>query len=396
MIAGPLAGRGAVVTGGGRGIGAAIAETLAAAGASVVVAARTAEEIERVADGILMRAGRALAVPCDTSDEASVRNLGEAARRHLGAVDILVNSAGVGASAPLRKIALAEWNLVVAANATGTFLCSREFVPGMVERKWGRVVNVASIAGLEGAKYVSHYCASKHAVVGFTRAVALEVAGTGVTINAVCPAYVDTPMTEITIAEVEERAGLSRGQALAKVLATTGQERLIAPEEVAKLVLELCGEERAYMNGRSIVMNPGAAGMTPEVVNPESLGTPSGFSHGVLAPRKGRLLFVAGQAGWENDAKGAPPGFPEQFARALDKVLTVVSAAEGKPTDVVRMVCYVTDLAAYRASLPALAGVWRARLGKHYPAMALVEVKGLVDRGAVIEIEATAVVTGRE
>jgi NAD(P)-dependent dehydrogenase (short-subunit alcohol dehydrogenase family) len=394
--ASPLAGRGAVVTGGGRGIGAAIAETLAGAGAGVVVTARTEDEIESVAAALRARGARAFAVACDASHEDSVRRLGEAARRHLKSVDILVNSAGVGASAPLRKIALAEWDLVMAANATSAFLCSREFVPAMVGRKWGRVVNIASIAGLEGAKYVSHYSASKHAVVGFTRSVAQEVAGSGVTVNAICPAYVDTPMTEITIAEAESRTGLTRDEALAKVLATTGQERLIAPAEVAKLVLELCGEERSHMNGRSIVMNPGAAGMSPELVNPESLGKPKGFSHGVLAPRKGRLLFVAGQPGWENDNPAKPPGFPEQFARALDKVLTVVSAAEGKPTDVVRMVCYVTDLAAYRASLQHLAEIWKARLGKHYPAMALVEVRGLVDQGAMVEIEATAVVTGRE
>jgi NAD(P)-dependent dehydrogenase (short-subunit alcohol dehydrogenase family) len=396
VSAGPLAGRGAVVTGGGRGIGAAIAEALAAAGAGVVVAARTTEEIERVAGALRAQGARAFAVACDASHEESVHRLGDLARRHLKSVDILVNSAGVGASAPLRKIALAEWDLVMAANATSAFLCSREFVPAMVERKWGRVVNVASIAGLEGAKYVSHYSASKHAVIGFTRSVAQEVAGTGVTVNAVCPAYVDTPMTEITIAEAETRTGLSHEEALAKVLATTGQERLIGPQEVAKLVLDLCGEERSYMNGRSIVMNPGAAGMSAEVVNPESLGAPKGFSHGMLAPRKGRLLFVAGQPGWENDNPAKPPGFPEQFARALDKVLTVVAAAEGKPSDVVRMTCYVTDLAAYRASLKALAEAWRARLGKHYPAMALVEVRGLVDRGAMVEIEATAVVTGRE
>jgi NAD(P)-dependent dehydrogenase (short-subunit alcohol dehydrogenase family) len=384
-----------VVTGGGRGIGAAIAQTLAGAGASVVVAARTAEEIERVADGLRAGGARAWAVPTDASDEESVRSLGESARVHLGSVDVLVNAAGVGASAPLRKIALAEWNLVMAANATGAFLCSREFVPAMVERKWGRVVNVASIAGLEGARYVAHYCAAKHAVVGLTRAVALEVAGSGVTVNAVCPAYVNTPMTEITIAEAQSRKGLSRGQALAAVLATTGQARLIEPDEVAKLVLELCGAEGAKMSGRSIVMNPGASGMTPEVVNPESLGAPKGFSHGMLAPRKGRLLFVAGQTGWESGVKGTPPGFPEQFARALDKVLAVVRAADGNPTDVVRMVCYVTDVEAYRASLRPLAEVWRARFGKHYPAMVLVGVSELVDRGAVIEIEATAVVTGR-
>ncbi len=394
MTSGSLAGRGVVVTGGGRGIGAAIAEALAGAGAGVVVAARTAEEIEGVAEGLRARGARAWAVPCDASDEASVRLLGEAARTHLGSVDILVNSAGVGTSAPLRKIALAEWNLVLAANATATFLCSREFVPGMVERGWGRVVNVASIAGLEGAKYVAHYCAGKHAVVGFTRAVALEVAGTGVTVNAICPSYVNTPMTEITIANAQSRAGFSRGQAIAAVLATTGQERLIEPQEVADVVLGLCGKERGHMNGRSIVMNPGARGMAPEIVNPESLGAPRGFSHGILAPRKGRLLFVAGQAGWENDAPGRPPGFAEQFARALDKVLAVVGAAEGSPSDVVRMTCYVTDLEAYRSSLRSLAEVWRPRFGRYYPAMALVEVRGLMDRGALVEIEATAVVTG--
>ena len=391
MSEGPLTGRGAVVTGGGRGIGAAIAKTLAEAGAQVVVAARTADEIDRVAAEIGGSGARAWAVPCDVSDEESVLRLGEAARRRLRAVDILVNSAGAGASSPLRKIALEDWNLVLSSNATATFLCSREFVPAMVERKWGRVVNIASIAGLEGAKYVSHYAASTHAVVGF----ALEVEGTGVTANAVCPAYVDTPMTEITIAEAQSRAGITRGQALAAVLATTGQERLIAPEEVAKLVLQLCGEGGGNVNGRSIVMNPGAKGSSPEVVNPESLGKPSGFSHGILAPRKGRLLFVAGQPGWENDNPAKAPGFPEQFARALDKVLAVVRAADGQPTDIVRMTIYVTDLAAYRASLATLAGIWRDRIGKHYPAMALVEVRGLVDQGAMVEIEATAIVTGR-
>ena len=153
-----------------------------------------------------------------------------------------------------------------------------------------------------------------------------------------------------------------------------------------------------------------------EIINPESLGAPRGWSHGILAPRDGRLLFVAGQAGWESggatagaatraSAEGrsgsglapgtaAPPGFVDQFARALDKVLTVVQAAGGRPTDVARLTVYVTDLAAYRASLKPLGEVWRARFGKYYPAMALVEVKGLVDHGALVEMEATAVVGG--
>ena len=134
--------------------------------------------------------------------------------------------------------------------------------------------------------------------------------------------------------------------------------------------------------------------MTLEIINPESLGAPKGWSNGVLAPRAGRLLFVAGQAGWEEKATGEAPGFVEQFARALDKVLAVVRAAGGTPTDLSRLTLYVTDLGAYRASLGALGEVWRARLGKYYPAMALVEVKGLVDRGALLEMEATAVIGG--
>jgi len=132
-----------------------------------------------------------------------------------------------------------------------------------------------------------------------------------------------------------------------------------------------------------------------EIVNPESLGAPKGWSHGVLAPRDGRLLFIAGMAGWNARAAGDPPGFVEQFASALDQVLTVVREAGGAPTDVARMTVYVTDLAQYRASLKALGETWRERFGHHYPAMALLEVKGLVDRGALVEIETTAVIPGR-
>lgn len=134
--------------------------------------------------------------------------------------------------------------------------------------------------------------------------------------------------------------------------------------------------------------------MSWEIVNPESLGAPKGWSHGLKAPSGGRVLFVAGQAGWERRAEGVPPGFTEQFARALDKVLAVVKAAGGRPEDVGRMTIYVTSLPAYRESLKPLGELWRSRFGRHYPAMALVEVSGLVDEGAVVEIEATAVVEG--
>lgn len=135
--------------------------------------------------------------------------------------------------------------------------------------------------------------------------------------------------------------------------------------------------------------------MRLQVVNPASLAAPNGFSHGVLAPRDGRLLFVAGMAGWSEGQAGEPPAFAEQFARALDQLLAVVREAGGEAADVARMTVYVTDLAEYRAARAALAKIWRERFGRHYPAMALLEVKGLVDRGARVEIEATAVLPGR-
>ena len=134
--------------------------------------------------------------------------------------------------------------------------------------------------------------------------------------------------------------------------------------------------------------------MTFRIVNPRSLGEPKGWNNGLIAPAGARLLFVAGQAGWETEAAGDPPGFAEQFARALDKVLAVVREAGGVPEDVGRVTIYVTDLAAYQANRKALGEAWRARLGKHYPAVAMLEVKGLVDRGALVEIEATAVLGG--
>jgi NAD(P)-dependent dehydrogenase (short-subunit alcohol dehydrogenase family) len=249
-----LAGRGAVVTGGGRGIGAAVARALAGAGASVLVAARTRAEIDRVAAALTGGGASAWAVPCDVTDESDVKRLGREGRRRLGRVDILVNGAGASASAPLRKISLEEWNRMIAANATSVFLCTREFVPDMMERGFGRVANLASRAGLGGAKYIAHYSAAKHAVVGLTRCVALEVAGTGVTVNAVCPGYVDTPMTERTLAFVEARTGLAREAALAAVLETTGQDRLLTADEVAEEVLRLCREDAGGVNGQAVLL----------------------------------------------------------------------------------------------------------------------------------------------
>ena len=246
----------AVVTGGGQGIGAAVARTLARAGAAVVVAARTQDRIDTVAAEINRSGGTATAVRCDVTDAASVRALAAAARGGRGGdVDILVNNAGVAHSAPLARITLDDWNRVLAVNATGTFLCTQAFLAGMLERKRGAIVNVASVAGLSGTRYIAAYAAAKHAVIGFTRSVAAELEGSGVVCNAVCPGYVDTEMTTESIARVAAKTGKAPEAALAAMLAASSQRRLITAAEVADQVVALCapsGASRA--NGTAVTI----------------------------------------------------------------------------------------------------------------------------------------------
>jgi NAD(P)-dependent dehydrogenase (short-subunit alcohol dehydrogenase family) len=255
-----LAGRGAVVTGGGQGIGSAVARALAGAGAAVVLAARTRDRIEAVATELRAAGRQAWAVPCDVTDPANVRALAREAEARLAHVDILVNNAGTAHSAPVHKLTLEDWNRVLSVNATGTFLCTQAVLAGMLERRWGRVVNIASVAGLDGGKYIAAYSASKHAVVGFTRSVAAEVAGSGVTVNAVCPGYVDTEMTRESVARIVAKTGMSADDALRAALATTGQRRLISPEEVARIVLTLCGDAAHDRSGEAVVISDGGAG----------------------------------------------------------------------------------------------------------------------------------------
>jgi NAD(P)-dependent dehydrogenase (short-subunit alcohol dehydrogenase family) len=253
-----LAGRSAVVTGGGRGIGAATAIALAEAGASVAVAARNESQVVEVAAQLRRDGLEAFAFRCDVTDPRQVRDLALSAREAMGRVDILINNAGTATSNPLAKIALAEWEHIMAVNATGTFLCTQAVFPSMLERGWGRIVNVASIAGLEGDRYIAAYVAAKHAVVGFTKSVAAEGRGTGVTVNAVCPGYVDTPLTDETIARIMHLTGKSWHDALRSVLAQVGQPRLIRAAEVAEVILDLCADHSASRNGEIVVLDGGA------------------------------------------------------------------------------------------------------------------------------------------
>jgi 3-hydroxybutyrate dehydrogenase len=252
-----LKGRGVVITGGGRGIGKAVARYLAEQGAAVVVSARTTKEIEGVAAELVADGHTAYAVTCDVADEASVLAMATAATAHLGTVDILVNNAGIAPSNPVKRVPLEEWNRVMAVNVTGTFLCTKAFLPGMLERSWGRIINVASIAGLRGSKFIATYCASKHAQIGFTRALAAEVAENGITVNAICPGYVDTPMTEYSVVQMVEKAGVTAEEALKHILATSPQKRLIRPEEIAAVAVMLCGKDGEGISGQAIAIDGG-------------------------------------------------------------------------------------------------------------------------------------------
>ena len=387
-----LAGRVAVVTGAGRGIGAATARALADAGLSVVVAGRTRDQIERQAAELVALGHEAKAVVCDVTSEGSVQALSREAAE-LGPVAVLVNNAGAAASMPVVRTSLEDWNGLIAVNATGAFLCTRAFLPGMLERQWGRVVNVASTAGLSGGKYLAAYSAAKHALVGLTRSVAAEVAGTGVTVNAVCPGFVDTEMTAETVDRIVAKTGRTREEALAAALASAGQTRLISAAEVAAAVASLAAAAVTHPpNGEALVLD-GRDPMSSRfaIINPEELGAPRGWSNGMLAQAGGRTLFIAGQTARDGSGKVPAADLVSQFDRALGNVLAVLRQAGGEPGDVGRFTIYVTDMAQYRTSLKPLGEVYRRRMGTHFPAMALVEVKSLVDPRAVVEIEATAV-----
>ncbi len=252
-----IEGRGALITGGSKGIGLASARSLAQAGAGVVVAARSEAGVQAAAATLRDEGHRVWGVVCDVTDEASVSRMAEAALGHLGTIDILVNSAGVAPSNPLHRTTLQEWEVTMAVNVTGAFLCTRAVLPAMVERGWGRVINVASIVARMGAAYISTYAASKHALLGFTRSIAQEVAAKGVTVNAVCPGYVATDMMELALDNIAAKTGRPREEGLAHFEGLSPQQRVFEPEEVAFLVATLCDHRARGINGQGIVLDGG-------------------------------------------------------------------------------------------------------------------------------------------
>jgi len=248
----PLANKHAVVTGGGRGIGAAIAIALAQQGASLTLMGRDRPRLEKHAQTL-----SAHALTVDIANAESVEAAFARAQADVGPIDILVNNAGGVISAPFMRTDLAVWTQMLNVNLTGTYLCCRQVLAGMLERGFGRIVNVASTAGLTGYAYVTAYCAAKHGVVGLTRALAMETARSNVTVNAVCPGYTDTDIVDEALATIVRKTGKTADEARAAIVSRNPQQRLVRPEEVANAALWLCMPGSEAITGQAIAVAGG-------------------------------------------------------------------------------------------------------------------------------------------
>jgi 3-hydroxybutyrate dehydrogenase len=245
-----LADQHVVITGGGSGIGAAIAKAMSDAGSRVTLMGRNAGKLQDKAAEL-----NAQLQVADVTDRDSVAAAFAAAAKQNGTVTILVNNAGAAEAAPLGKMDDGHWDGMIAVNLTGVYNCTRAVIEPMAGIGSGRIVNIASTAALKGYAYVSAYCAAKHGVVGFTRALALEYATKGVTVNAVCPGYTNTEIVEQAIDKIVAATGRSRDEALAELLKVNPQQRLIEPDEVAATVMWICRQES--ITGQSIVVAGG-------------------------------------------------------------------------------------------------------------------------------------------
>jgi NAD(P)-dependent dehydrogenase (short-subunit alcohol dehydrogenase family) len=251
---GTLDGKVALVTGGGRGIGRAIALALVGAGAAVVVTGRDIGKLDAVRAEIAVGGGTALALACDVADSGAVAAAFAQASATLGPIDILVNNAGITASVKFVDTDDATWERIMRVNASGPFFCCRAAVPDMITRGGGRIINIASYAALSGIPYSSAYSASKHALLGLTRSLALELARYNITANAICPGWVETEMVQNAVANIIAKTGRSEEAARASILELAGQPRMITPEQVAAVALRLAEPEGASTSGQAITI----------------------------------------------------------------------------------------------------------------------------------------------
>ena len=253
-----LKGKIVLVTGGSRGIGRSIARAFAAHGSQVVLTGRTQATLESVAEEIHRLGGKALPLTCDVTHKEQVEALKDKVTSQLGPVQVLINNAGIAPAAGFLEMADNLWEEVLRVNLTGTYYCSKVFLPEMIASRWGRIINIASIVAKVAFSHTSAYTTSKHAVLGLTRALALEMARSGVTVNAICPGYVETDLTLNNAKLMAEKTGKGVEEALKLMKGSSPQQRLIAPAEVAELALMLASKSADGITGQAINIDGGA------------------------------------------------------------------------------------------------------------------------------------------
>lgn len=253
----PLAGRRAVVTGAGRGIGRSIALALAVAGTDVAVAARTASDLESLVAEIQETGSKSLAISCDVTNVEQVQHLATTALEGLGGIDILVNNAGNAGSHKFLNHPDDLWDRMLAINLTSVYHVTKAFVPTLIEQRGGRIINIASIASRVGGSYIAAYTAAKHGVLGLTRALATELLPYNITVNAICPGYVNTPMTDASISNIVARTGMEEAKARKVLQKTSPQNRLIEPDEIAAIAVFLAQDICKGITGQAINIDGG-------------------------------------------------------------------------------------------------------------------------------------------